>query len=74
LLLCDEILDTLIFGLLKEEQVRDLIEKCKGTIELVMTGADASWSLIEMADYVTEYKQIKHAYYAGAKARRGIEF
>jgi ATP:corrinoid adenosyltransferase len=39
-----------------------------------MTGADASWSLIEMADYVTEYKQIKHAYYAGAKARKGIEY
>jgi len=74
LLLCDEILDTLIFGLLKEEQVRDLIEKCKGEIELVMTGADASWPLIELADYVTEYKQIKHAYYAGAKARKGIEF
>lgn len=74
LLICDEILDTLIFGLLKEEQVRDLIEKCKGEIELVMTGANASWSLIEQADYVTEYKQIKHAYYAGAKARKGIEF
>ena len=74
LLICDEILDTLIFGLLKEKQVRNLIEKCKGEIELVMTGADASWSLIELADYVTEYKQIKHAYYAGAKARRGIEF
>lgn len=74
LLICDEILDTLIFGLLKEEQVKDLIEKCRGKIELVMTGASASWSLIQLADYVTEYKQIKHAYYAGAKARKGIEF
>ncbi len=73
-LICDEILDTLIFGLLKEEQVRDLIEKCKGKIELVMTGANAPMRLIELADYVTEYKQIKHAYYAGAKARRGIEY
>ena len=74
LLICDEILDTLIFGLLKEEQAPDLIEKCKGKIELVMTGANASLSLIELADYVTEYKQIKHAYYAGAKARKGIEY
>ena len=74
LLICDEILNTLVFGLLKEEQVRDLIEKCRGTIELVMTGVNAPVELIELADYVTEYKQIKHPYYAGAKARRGIEF
>jgi len=74
LLICDEILNTLIFGLLKEEQVRDLIEKCRGEIELVMTGANAPVGLIELADYVTEYKQVKHPYYAGAKARRGIEF
>lgn len=54
--------------------VRDLIEKCRGKIELVMTGANAPSELIELADYVTEYKQIKHPYYSGAKARRGIEF
>lgn len=74
LLICDEILNTIIFGLLKEEQVRDLIEKCRGKIELVMTGASAPLGLIELADYVTEYKQVKHPYYSGAKARRGIEF
>ena len=54
--------------------VRDLIEKCRGKIELVMTGANAPSELIELADYVTEYKQIKHPYYSGAKALRGIEF
>ena len=74
LLICDEILNTLIFGLLKEEKVRDLIERCRGKIELVMTGANAPVELIELADYVTEYKQVKHPYYAGAKARKGIEY
>ena len=74
LLICDEILNTLIFGLLKQEQVRDLIEKSRGKTELVMTGANAPLELIELADYVTDYKQVKHPYYAGAKARRGIEF
>ena len=38
LLICDEILNTLIFRLLKEEQLRDLAQRCKGKIELVMTG------------------------------------
>jgi cob(I)alamin adenosyltransferase len=73
-LICDEILNTLIFHLLEEEQLADLVHRCKGKIELVMTGASAPPSLIELADYVTEYKQIKHPYYRGAKARRGIEF
>jgi len=40
----------------------------------VMTGANAPSELIELADYVTDYKQVKHPYYAGAKARRGIGF
>ncbi len=39
-----------------------------------MTGASAPEDLIEQADYVTELRQIKHPYYSGAKARRGIEF
>jgi cob(I)alamin adenosyltransferase len=73
-LICDEILNTLIFDLLKEEQVADLVHRCKGKIELVMTGANAPQSLIELADYVTEYKQVKHPYYKGARARRGIEY
>ncbi|MBW1735492.1 MAG: cob(I)yrinic acid a,c-diamide adenosyltransferase [Deltaproteobacteria bacterium] len=74
LLICDEILNTLIFGLLKEEQVQYLIERCRGKIELVMTGASAPQGLVVLADYVTEYKQVKHPYYKGAKARKGIEY
>lgn len=74
LLICDEILDTIIFGVLKADQVRDLIEKCKGTVELVMTGRDAPQEFIKMADYVTEFHQTKHPYYTGWKARMGIEY
>lgn len=74
LLICDEIMNTLIFGLLEKEQVLELMEKCRGKTELVMTGASAPEDLIDRADYVTELRQIKHPYYAGAKARRGIEF
>ncbi|MBU0734389.1 MAG: cob(I)yrinic acid a,c-diamide adenosyltransferase [Proteobacteria bacterium] len=74
LLICDEILNTLIFNLLREEQIRDLIERCKGRIELVMTGRIAPPGLVELADYVTEFKQIKHACYKGAKARQEIEY
>ncbi len=73
-LICDEILNTLLFDLLKPEQVRDLAEKCRGRTELVMTGRKAPVQFIELADYVTELRQIKHPYYGGTKARRGIEY
>ena len=74
LLVCDEIMNTLIFELLEKNQVIELMEMCRGKTELVMTGASAPEDLIEKADYVTEFKQIKHPYYSGAKARKGIEF
>ena len=50
------------------------MERCKGKVELMMTGRTAPAELIEKADYVTELVQIKHPYYSGAKARKGIEF
>jgi cob(I)alamin adenosyltransferase len=53
LLICDEILDTVIFGVLEKDQILSLMERCKNKVELV---------------------QIKHAYYAGARARKGIEY
>jgi cob(I)alamin adenosyltransferase len=55
-MICDEILNTLIFGILKKEQVIELMKRCKGKTELVMTGASAPNDLIEMADYVTEFR------------------
>ena len=74
LLVCDELLDTLIFNVLNKEQILKLIKKCKNNIELVMTGINAPVEIMEMADYVTELVPLKHAYYSGARARKGIEF
>jgi cob(I)alamin adenosyltransferase len=74
LLVCDEILDTVLFGLLHQEQLLNLAKICKGKTELVMTGRDAFPELIEVADYITEFVQKKHPYYAGARARKGVEF
>ena len=74
LLICDEILDTLLFGLLKKKQLIDLIDRCRGRVELVMTGRDAPDELLSRADYATEFVQVKHPYYKGAKARKGIEY
>jgi cob(I)alamin adenosyltransferase len=74
LVVCDEILSTVIFDLLKKEQVLDLMERCRNKAELIMTGIDAPDEFINLADYVTEFVQIKHPYYSGARARKGIEY
>ena len=74
LLVCDEILDTIIFDVLKKEQLVELIEKCRHKVELVMTGINAPADIMNKADYVTELVQVKHPYYKGARARKGIEY
>ncbi len=40
---------------------------------VVVTGRGAPSALIEIADTVTEMKEIKHAYKAGIKAQKGVE-
>ncbi len=75
LLICDEILDTLIFDLLQKQRIVALMTHCKAKrIECVLTGRWAPPELIEIADYVTEMKQKRHPYYRGFRARRGIEY
>lgn len=74
LLICDEILDTLIFGILQMDQILELIGKCRGRAEFVMTGRSAPAELLDQADYATEFVQIKHPYYSGSVARKGIEY
>jgi cob(I)alamin adenosyltransferase len=40
---------------------------------VIITGRGASQKLIEVADTVTEMRDIKHAYRAGIKAQKGVE-
>ncbi|MBN1847668.1 MAG: cob(I)yrinic acid a,c-diamide adenosyltransferase [Deltaproteobacteria bacterium] len=61
------------FGLLKVEDLLDLIAIKPEGLELVITGRYAPTELLEKADLVTEMKEIKHYYTAGVQARNGIE-
>lgn len=73
MVILDEVLVAIWFGLLPEEEVRDLLSGRPPGIEIVLTGRYASPSLIEMADVVTEMRSIKHYYERGVTAREGIE-
>jgi cob(I)alamin adenosyltransferase len=73
-LILDEIVLCLSKGLAELEDVKNLIESKDPAVEIVLTGRGAAEELIELADLVTEMKNIKHPFDKGLSARRGIEF
>ena len=73
LVILDEINVALYFELISLHEVIQLLEGRDPHVEVVLTGRYAPPELIEMADLVTEMKNIKHYYQAGVPAREGIE-
>ena len=73
-LILDEIIFCLSKNLAKLEDIKRIIDKKDSLVEIVMTGRGASAELLELADLVTEMKNIKHPFDKGINARRGIEF
>jgi cob(I)alamin adenosyltransferase len=74
LVILDEINYTIEFNLLATEEVISVLKHKHETVEVVLTGRAASPDLIELADYVTEMREIKHPWRTGKMARRGIEY
>ena len=73
LVILDEANIATYFGLFTVNQLLDLVEKRKESVEVVVTGRRAEQALIDKADLVTEMKEIKHYYQQGIEARDGIE-
>lgn len=74
LLILDEILGAISCNMVPEEAVIRFLQTRPEKLEVVLTGRDPSEALIELADYVTEMKKIKHPYDQGVQARYGIEY
>ncbi|MHC4434703.1 MAG: cob(I)yrinic acid a,c-diamide adenosyltransferase [Planctomycetota bacterium] len=73
-LILDEIVFCLSKGLAKLQDVESLIGRRYPSVEVVLTGRGATSELIELADLVTEMKNIKHPFDRGQAARTGIEY
>ena len=52
----------------------ELLKKLSEKADIVITGRGAPQKLQDMADLVTEMKEIKHPYRKGVPAKKGIEF
>ncbi len=74
LIVLDEINMAIDFDLLLLDEVMTVIRKKPPELHLILTGRNAKAALIEMADLVTEMKEIKHPYNKGIMAQKGIEF
>jgi cob(I)alamin adenosyltransferase len=74
LVILDEINVAMDYGLVSEKDVLDLISIKPDFVTLVLTGRYASEKIIEIADMVSEVKEIKHHYRDGIPAQSGIEF
>lgn len=74
LLILDEIVSACNRGVVPEELVVDFLRGKPDQLEVVLTGRDPSPALMELADYITEMRKLRHPYDRGTAARKGVEY
>lgn len=74
MLVMDEIMATLGYHMIEEGDILDFLSQKPEKLEVVMTGRNPSEAMIEMADYVSEIRKIKHPFDQKVGARKGIEY
>lgn len=74
IVILDEINVAIYYKLVTVKDVLDILNLRDDKVEIILTGRYAPEEFIEIADLVTEMKEIKHYYQKGVKARKGIEF
>lgn len=74
IIVLDELTYILNWGVIEKEEWIEVFKQKPREVEIVITGRDAPKELIEIADLVTEMKNIKHYYEKGVQARKGIEW
>lgn len=74
IVILDEINYAVNLGLVDISQVLDLVKSRPPHVTVVLTGNYAKAELVEIADLVTEMKQIKHPFERGKRAKKGIDF
>ena len=74
MLVLDEFFAAYHCNLFDRELATRLVFGIHNKTELVLTGRNPEPQFIELADYVSEIKAIKHPYQNGISARAGIEY
>ncbi len=74
LVILDEVTYLCSWGWVPTEEVVATIATRPRHVNIVATGRDAPQALIDIADTVTEMREVKHAFQAGINAKRGIDY
>ncbi len=74
IIILDELNVALDFNLLDKNEVIEILKKRPENLEIIITGRYAPKEIINIADLVTEMKEIKHYYHKGIPEREGFEY
>jgi len=74
LVILDELTYLMTWEWIDSEEVITVLRDRPARVNVIVTGRDASADLIDLADTVTEMREIKHAYKAKIRAKRGIDY
>ena len=74
LVILDELTYMLAFGYLSESEVIATVDGRPQHQSVVITGRGGGTALQDLADTVSEVKDVKHAFNAGVKARKGVDY
>jgi cob(I)alamin adenosyltransferase len=74
MVILDEVNVAVDFGLVPMDELVRVIRMRPDGVEVILTGRNAHEKLIDLADMVSEVKEIKHHYRKGIQAREGIEY
>jgi len=73
LIILDEAIVAIYFKLIESKDLVEFVKIKPENVELILTGRYCPEELIELADLVTEMKEVKHYYQKGVLSRKGIE-
>jgi cob(I)alamin adenosyltransferase len=73
LIIMDELNVALFLNLISIYEIIELLKEKPDNMEVIITGRNAPDKLIEIADLVSEIKEVKHYFHKGVQARKGIE-
>ncbi|MET0907871.1 MAG: cob(I)yrinic acid a,c-diamide adenosyltransferase, partial [Ilumatobacteraceae bacterium] len=74
LVVLDELTYLVSFHWLDVGEIVEAIKNRPAHVNIIITGRDAAPEIIEIADTVTEMREIKHAYQQGIRAMRGLDY
>ncbi len=74
LVILDEINYAIGYKMLDPGKVVETLKQKPEAVHVILTGRNAHPTILEIADTVTEMRQVKHAYEKGVMAQRGIEY